>query len=136
MIVIDAQHMVLGRLATFAAKQALLGQEVRVINAERAVISGKKANTINMMTVRNERGIPTKGPFMPKMADRYVRRTIRGMLPYKLPKGAQAYKRVLCYVGVPDEFKDVKVTQPEQASVSKLPTMNLITVGEALKRFR
>ncbi|MFW5865927.1 MAG: 50S ribosomal protein L13 [Nanoarchaeota archaeon] len=136
MIVIDAQHMILGRLATFAAKQALLGQEVRVINAERAVISGKKANTINMMTVRNERGIPAKGPFMPKMADRYVRRTIRGMLPYKIPKGAQAYKRVLCYVGVPDEFKDVKVTQPEQASVSKLPTMNLITVGEALKRFR
>ncbi len=128
--------MILGRLATFAAKQALLGQEVRVINAERAVISGKKANTINMMTVRNERGIPAKGPFMPKMADRYVRRTIRGMLPYKIPKGAQAYKRVLCYVGVPDEFKDVKVTQPEQASVSKLPTMNLITVGEALKRFR
>ncbi|MFP4118744.1 MAG: 50S ribosomal protein L13 [Candidatus Woesearchaeota archaeon] len=136
MIVIDANNMILGRLATYAAKQALLGQEVRVINAEKAVLSGKKANTIAELSRRNEQGIPAKGPFLPKMPDRFVRKTIRGMLPYKQPKGAEAFKRILCYSGVPEEFKEAKPVEINNASAGKLPTLNKITVGEALKRFR
>lgn len=133
MIVIDAKNLILGRFATFAAKQALLGQEVRVINAEKAVISGRRATTIAEQKTRANRGNPVKGPFIPKMADRFVRRTIRGMLPHRQPKGAEAYKRILCYVGVPEEFKDVTPTPLEQASVEKLPNVKFIAVEEVLK---
>ncbi|MGM5480795.1 MAG: 50S ribosomal protein L13 [Nanobdellota archaeon] len=136
MIVIDATNVILGRLSTYAAKQALLGQDVRIINAEKAIISGKKANTIADLSARNDKGIPAKGPFMPKMPDRFVRKTIRGMLPYKQPKGAEAFKRIMCYSGVPEELKDAKPVELKNATAEKLPTLNKIQVGEALKRFR
>ncbi|MGM5480047.1 MAG: 50S ribosomal protein L13 [Nanobdellota archaeon] len=136
MIVINAENMIVGRIATFAAKQALLGKEVRVVNAEKAVISGRKAKTIADVSEKNERGIPSKGPFLQKMPDRFLRKTIRGMLPYKQDKGAQAYKRVLCYSGMPEEFKDVAPVRIEGASVEKLPSIHYITVGDVLKRFR
>lgn len=134
MIVIDAQNQILGRFATFAAKQALLGKEVRVINAEKAVLSGSPSQVIAKVKQDKERGTPAKGPFIPNMADRYVRRVIRGMLPYKQPKGAAALKRVLCYVGVPEEFKNEEPVSIPGASVKKLPNLKYTTVEEVLKR--
>ncbi len=133
MIVIDAEKLILGRFATFAAKQALLGEEVRVINADKAVISGKRDEVLARIKNARDRGTPAKGPFITRMPDRYVRRVIRGMLPYKQQKGAAAFKRVLCYSGVPEEFKDVKPVTLEQAQVAKLPNLKFTTVGEVLK---
>lgn len=132
MIVIDAKNLILGRFATHVAKQALLGEEVRVINCEKAIVSGKKATTLKETKQSANRGNPVKGPFIPKMADRYVRRVIRGMLPYKQAKGAQAFKRVLCYIGEPEEFKD-KAVSLESASYEKLPNIKFVTVEEMLK---
>ena len=120
-------------MATFVAKQALLGNEVRIINSEKAIISGVKAKTIADAKNAKNRGTPAKGPFITTMPDRYVRRAIRGMLPYKIAKGAEAYKRILCYIGTPEEFKDQKSVELKHASVEKLPTLNYTTVGEVLK---
>ncbi len=133
MIVIDATNLILGRFATFAAKQALLGQEVRIINAEKAIISGAKAKTIEDTKVRKNRGTPAKGPFIPKVADRFVRRSIRGMLPHRQTKGSEAYERILCYVGTPEEFKDVKPVELKQAEARKLPNLKFTTVSEVIK---
>lgn len=120
-------------MATYIAKQALLGQEIKVINVEKAVISGKKKFVITDIKKDMDRGTPAKGPFIPRTADRYVRRVIRGMLPYKQPKGAEAYKRVLCYVGVPAELKDKEAITVANANVEKLPSLNYIAIGEVLK---
>lgn len=120
-------------MATYAAKQALLGQEVKVINVDKAIVSGKKKFTISDIKNDMDRGTPAKGPFIPRHADRYVRRVIRGMLPYKVPKGAEAYKRVLCYTGVPEELKGKETVTVPGASVDKLPTLNYIAIGDALK---
>jgi large subunit ribosomal protein L13 len=132
MIVIDAENLILGRLATFAAKQSLLGQEVRVINVEKAVVSGNKKTTLNEVRQDMDRGTPAKGPFIPTKADRYVRRVIRGMLPYKQPKGAEAFKRVLCYVGVPEEFKEAETVDLPSAKVDKLPTLKYTQIKNIL----
>lgn len=133
MIIVNAEKLILGRMATFVAKQALLGHEVRVINAEKAIISGTKAKTIADTQQAKNRGTPAKGPFITKMPDRYVRRVIRGMLPYKQAKGTEAYKRVLCYTGVPEEFKDQTPVEIKGASFEKLPNLKYTTVGEVLK---
>ncbi len=133
MIIVNAENLILGRMATFVAKQALLGQEVRVINADKAIISGTKAKTIADVHNAKNRGTPAKGPFITTMPDRYVRRVIRGMLPYKIAKGAEAYKRILCYVGIPEEFKDKETAKLEYASFEKLPNLKYTTVGEVLK---
>ena len=82
--VIDANGLILGRLASKVAKMLLLGENVIIINAEKAIISGNKRTTIaaykerqNIKTHYN----PVKGPFWLKTPHNLVRRTIRGMLP-------------------------------------------------------
>ena len=133
-MIIDASDMILGRLATYAAKKALLGEKVDIVNCEKAVITGNKKSIFEKYEQRNERGPrPTKGPFIPKMPDRFVRRCIRGMLPYKQEKGRTAFKRVMCYIGIPDEFKDKKTEVIENCNVSKVPSLKYAYIGEICK---
>ena len=133
MIVIDATNMILGRLATIVAKKALLGETIKVLNCEKIVISGDKKKILANYKRRTEMGIHTKGPFLPRMPDRFVRRVIRGMLPYKRPRGVDAYKRILCYAGIPAEFSNEKMITFEVCDVSKLPNLKFITVQDVCK---
>ena len=41
--IIDASGVILGRLSTNTAKRLLKGEEVAIINSEKAIISGKKS---------------------------------------------------------------------------------------------
>lgn len=134
MIIIDAEDMIAGRLSTFVAKKALLGEEVRIINSEKAVISGKKANTFADYDTKLAMGTPRKGPIILRRPERILRRIIRGMLPYKKPRGKEAYKRILCYMGVPDEFKDKKAVKVEGAEKTKLPNMKYVTIYDISRR--
>jgi large subunit ribosomal protein L13 len=45
-IVIDATNATLGRLASYSAKQALLGKEIAIVNCDKAVIAGKRRSII------------------------------------------------------------------------------------------
>lgn len=131
-MIIDATNTILGRLATYAAKQALLGQKIVVINAEKAIVSGEKQQVLARYRERYARGVPSKGPFLHRHPDRIVRRTIRGMLPYKIPRGAEAFKNVMCYSGVPDEYKDQETVTVE-AKKDKLPNTKYVTVLDISK---
>jgi large subunit ribosomal protein L13 len=136
-MIIDAENMILGRFATFVAKKALLGEKIDIVNCEKAVITGGKKYLFKDYKQRNERGPrPTKGPFMPKMPDRFVRRTIRGMLPYKQEKGKNAFKRIMCYIGVPDDFKDKKIEKMENFSVSNLGNLKYMTVDSICRSMK
>ena len=42
MKIYNGENMLLGRLASRVAKDALLGEEVKVVNCEKIVLSGKK----------------------------------------------------------------------------------------------
>jgi large subunit ribosomal protein L13 len=133
-IIIDATDLIVGRLATYAAKQALLGNEVRVINSEKAVFSGRKENTFAAFQEKRTMGTPRKGPFIHRMPERILRRSIKGMLPHKKPRGRVALKKILCYIGVPDEFKDKKPVTIEGASMSKLPNLKFVSLLNLSRR--
>ncbi len=113
MILIDASDTRLGRLASFAAKKALEGEEIVIVNAEKAIITGNEEDIKEKYKTRRDVGDRYKGPFFPRMPDRIVRRAIRGMLPYKTRKGRDAYRRVRVYIGVPKEFEGKEVTKLE-----------------------
>jgi len=133
-MIINASDMILGRLASYVAKKALLGEKVDVVNCEKAVLTGNRKSVLADYKRRNERGSrPTKGPFMPKMPDRFVRRCIRGMLPYKQEKGIKAFKRVMCYIEIPDEFKDKQIETIDDFNVSKVPSLKYVYIGEICK---
>jgi len=129
--IIDANGATLGRLSTFTAKKLLKGEEIAVINSEKAIISGKKKMIKEEYKVKREMGTYRKGPFFPRMPDKIVKRTIRGMIPYQTPRGRSAYKRLKCYVGIPKEFEGKKFETIKDAQ--KQP-IDFITVEE-LSRF-
>jgi len=106
-LVIDADGCVVGRLASYVAKQALLGKEVIVVNAEKAIISGKKQNILEKYLSRIKKGRGwQKGPYWPRQADKLLRRIIRGMLPWKKTRGREAYKRIKCFKGIPKGYEN------------------------------
>ncbi|MEW6070568.1 MAG: 50S ribosomal protein L13, partial [Candidatus Thermoplasmatota archaeon] len=83
MRVINAESAVLGRVASKVAKLLLNGEEIAVVNAEKAVITGPKKRTIMEFKEKRKIGYrPRKGPYWPRMPDRILKRAVRGMLPY------------------------------------------------------
>ena len=128
-MIINAENLILGRLASYVAKNALLGEDVDIINCEKVVITGRKDASIKKYLHIKSRGTH-KGPFLPKMPNLFVRRTIRGMLPYKKGRGRDAFQKIKCYIGVPSQLKDKKFETIKSADVSKIPTLYYTTVGE------
>ena len=133
MIVIDGKNLIIGRVATHVAKAALNGETVRIVNCEQMMVTGSKKFLVNESHRRRVQGTWSKGPFYYRMPDRYVRRIIRGMIPYKTPRGKLAYSRVLCYIGIPEEFKNQKVITIDTANVNKVPNIKYMTVAELSK---
>ena len=137
MKIYNGEEMLLGRLATRVAKDALLGEEVAVVNCEKIIISGKKVKTLtDIKTRRARKGYPLKSAKHIRLADRHVRRAIRGMLPWKQTRGREAFKRIMCYVSIPAEFEGKDLITLKDASVKKLPSLKYMTVGEIMNHLR
>ncbi|MBC7129947.1 50S ribosomal protein L13 [Candidatus Bathyarchaeota archaeon] len=130
--IINADGLILGRMASIIAKRLLNGEKIIVVNAEKAIISGKKKSKVLEAKEFLEVGHPRKGPIHYRRPDRIIRRTIRGMLPYKQPKGKQAFKRLKVFLGVPEEFRNLKMETLEEAHAKKLKGP-YFTLGEFAK---
>jgi len=129
-MIIDAKDLIMGRLSTVVAKKALLGENVDVINSEEAVITGKKKDIMAKYFQRQQRGQPRWGPFQPLQEDRFLRRVIRSMLPYKQEKGLSAFKRIKCHIGVPENLKEKKAETIEAAHLKKVKHLKFMKVKE------
>ena len=108
MKVINAEDCVAGRLASFVAKRLLKGEEIVVVNAEKAIVTGNPKVVEKFFGEKIKRGDPYHGPFYPKKPERILRRIVRGMLPYHKPRGKSAYKRLKVYRSVPKEFVNME----------------------------
>ena len=104
--IIDGTNCILGRFASEVAKRALSNEKIIIINSEKIAISGRKKAIIEKYLERRRRGTPQHGPFFPRRPDMLVRRTIKSMLPYKTQRGKEAYKKIIVYIGVPEELKN------------------------------
>lgn len=131
-VVIDANGLILGRMASTIAKRLLQGESIIIVNAEKAVISGKRLSRVKEAKKKLEIGHPKKGPFHPRRPERIVRRTIRGMLPRRKSKGQQAYRRLRVFVDVPEELKGRETQTIPNAESEKLKCP-YITVGKLAK---
>ena len=124
-ILVDASGAIYGRLCSFVAKQALEGNEVAVVNSEKAVMTGRKEATIQKyheLSVKG--GSAQKGPHYSKTTYRMLKRGIRGMLPdYRSGIGKQALLRVKCYDGVPKEFEGQKMIKSGKPKHEKYITL-------------
>jgi len=119
-VVIDATGLILGRMASIIAKRLLQGENIIVVNAEKAVISGNRLSRVREAKAFLEVGHPRKGPFHPRRPDHIVRKTVRGMIPRRKPKGQEAYKRLRVFLGVPEGFKGKETQTIPDAKAEKL----------------
>ena len=131
LLVVDADHAVLGRAATTIAHKLLNNKqlEVVVINAEKAVITGSPVFTVTKFKARISRGKERFGPFYPRRADRIFKRAVRGMLPYQQEKGREALKRLRCYHGVPARYngKGTKIEGAHNLRTAKFLTLQQLS---------
>jgi large subunit ribosomal protein L13 len=130
--IIDAKDMLLGRLASTAAKFALIGNQVVIINCEHAVVSGKRLTVIGNYLHKDSRGTWSHGPFFYTNPSKFVKRTIRGMVPHRQARGDDALKRIMCYNGVPEKFKD-KAVPVEGAHISKVRQTKHVKLADLCK---
>jgi len=131
MTVINAENKILGRLASNIARKAKDGEEVVVVNADKAVISGNEEEIKADYKQKYDRGTRHDGPYYPKAPDRILKRTVRGMLPYKSSEGKEAFERVKTYLGVPEEFEDVKEVDVKEGD--GLKQRNYVKLSEVSK---
>ena len=108
MLVFDAKGCVVGRLASYTAKKLLTGEQVVIVNAELAVLSGDPVKIVSKY--KDRRGIqqkadPDKSAKWPRRPDFLLKRIVKGMLPPHTPRRAAALKRLRVYMGVPKEFE-------------------------------
>ncbi len=131
-MIIDAKDSILGRVSTFAAKQALLGNKVDVINCEECAVSGKRS-VLELYLQRVHRKAPTKGPYFYRRPDMMVKRAIRGMLPFKRARGRDAFKKVRCHIGIPEDLKNEKPVEIQGASINKLQNTSYMKIKDICK---
>ena len=129
-IIIDADGLILGRLASVVASRLLNGETIAIINAERATVSGAKTTTFLEYKEQMDKGSTEHGPYFPTRPDRILKRTVRGMLPYKRMRGRDAMARLRVYMGTPAEFSGLKADTVPEASVTRLGTIKYRTLGE------
>ena len=121
--VIDADGLILGRLASKVAKRLLCGEKIAVVNSEMTIISGKRSSIVEdykeKLRIRTLVK-PAKGPFHERRPDRILRRTIRGMLPWDTTRGKEAFRRLTTFLGIPEELKNKKAEPIPEAKFERL----------------
>lgn len=112
MKIIDGKNAILGRLASYVAKEALKGEEIVILNCEDVIVTGSKKNIKESFEAKRQRvGSGQKGPKISRLSEKIVKRAIRGMISnHRKGRGKEAFKRIKCYLGIPKgkEFEDFK----------------------------
>ncbi|EDQ85865.1 uncharacterized protein MONBRDRAFT_34035 [Monosiga brevicollis MX1] len=139
-IVIDGRGHLLGRLASIVAKQILNGQNVVVVRSELLQISGSfYRNKLKYKEFLRKRCNvnPARGPFHFRAPSRIFWRVVRGMVPHKTPRGAEALKRLKVFEGVPSPYDKIKkMVVPEALKVIRLkPERKFCTVQRLSAEF-
>lgn len=108
---IDGKGKIVGRVGSNVAKKLLSGDSVFIVNAEEMIISGHPKDIVakyKRLYELKDKANPEHSPYWSRRPDLFVKRIVRGMLPYKKAKGKEAYKRLKVYIGFPEELKKLK----------------------------
>ena len=129
-VVVDARDCIFGRVASNVAERALDGERVAVVNAEQAVITGREEDVLAKFQKRVEIG-SDRGPAYPRRPDGILKRSIRGMVPYKKPRGREAFENVRVYLGNPYEDDDGHEAEVlEGTSLDRLSNIKFVSLGD------
>ncbi|MFH1057001.1 MAG: 50S ribosomal protein L13 [Candidatus Micrarchaeota archaeon] len=108
MIVINGEKAIAGRVLAFASKKLQEGEQVIVVNAEKAVFSGDAVNIVSRYKAKRDiqnKSNPEHSPKYPVRPDLFLKYILRGMLPKKKASGKKARGNFRAFLGMPAEFE-------------------------------
>lgn len=122
-IILNAEGLILGRLASVVAKRLLNGEKVHIVNAEKTLVSGRRSSLVrawkDFLEVKSMAN-PKYGPFHSRRPDTVLRDAVRGMLPTDKAKGKSSLRRLRVYIGIPDSLKEAPMETIPKAGSSSL----------------
>lgn len=130
--VIDVSGLVVGRAASLIAQRLLAGENIVVIRAEKAVVTGSRASVLEIYRANRARGSVRSGPHFPRNPDRIFRRAVRGMLPHLKSRGKAAFDRLVVYIGCPEPYAKVSASSLPKAQAK--PTLRTPLTLEEVSR--
>jgi large subunit ribosomal protein L13 len=125
-VVVDAADCILGRVASEVAQRAMDGERVAVVNAEDAVITGRRESVMEKYRDRARIG-SDRGPAYPRRPDGIFKRAVRGMVPHKTDRGRAAFERVRVYVGNPHDYDAERL---DDTTLNRLSTIRFVALGD------
>lgn len=134
-VFVDASDHIAGRLASILAKELISGKRIVVLNADKALVSGRSSSVFRQWQARLEiysHVNPIYGPIHPRRPDNILRRMVRGMVPKTKTKGRDAMSRLRVYIGVPERYSAVKTSKFEDA-LARRPIPQYTTIAEISK---
>ncbi len=132
---IDASDHIAGRLCSILAKELIAGKRIVVLNADKALVSGRSSSVFRQWQARLEiysHVNPIYGPIHPRKPDNILRRMVRGMVPKTKTKGRSAMSRLRVYIGVPEKYAGVKTSRFDDA-LARRPIPQYTTIAEISK---
>ena len=130
-LVVDATDCIMGRVASEVASRALAGERIAIVNAEAAVITGRREDVIERYQTRNQLG-SDRGPYFPKRPDGILKRAVRGMLPTDRQRGRTALSNVRVYVNNPFDEDGVVLADTSLDRLSNIRFIHLQEISEQL----
>lgn len=112
-MIINAEELILGRLASHVAKKVIKEENVIIINAEKAIVIGTKSSIMPKYKQRVEASVksnPHYGPKYDRIPSKMLKRAIKGMLPNKSRTSERLLKQIKVYNKKP---KTIDVTKAE-----------------------
>ena len=106
-LIIDANNAIAGKIAVLAAKTALEGNTVKIINSEKAIMTGDSEFIVKRYynkRLQKNKANPEESFKLPRRPDLFLKKIIKGMLPKHNKKGSDAEKRITCYYGNPENL--------------------------------
>ena len=139
--VYDASGKILGRLASQVAKEMISArksgsqQRVIIINAEGAIVSGPKSKVFKDYRAKYNLNHARKGPFFPRMPDKIIKRTVRGMLPYqKNSSGRNSLRDLRVMIGTPSNLSGEELPDGHQwgdtSTIDKPLPLKFVRLGD------
>lgn len=135
-IYVDASGQIAGRMCSKVAKLLLTGNNVTIVNADKALFSGYRQTVmgdfLERLTIASVVH-PKHGPFHPRTPSGILTRMVRGMIPRTKPSGAASLKRLRVYEKVPAQYGHVELSGFEEAKATK-PLAYYVPLGEVAHR--
>ena len=133
---VDASNLIAGRLSSKIAKKLINGENVVIVNAEKAIMVGRREEIVAKYKKKVDATVhsnPDFGPKYERIPSRILKRMIKGMLPNRKVTAERLMKQLKIYNGVPITLKDTKFdVMTEVANKDKHDFITLKEIAELI----